>query len=297
MRFYEIELLGVPQFVFAWRVDAQKHRNFFDHKPDFLEISVMEAGRMVSERSDGTVSISQPGMLGLITSDMSATCYAYNGERVRHTTAAVRVKYNIRRHDTENGCDIAALKARMKGGNIALLPFREYLEDSYDSILNILKKIVALHTSTEPADRLAAVAQWYQLLSAVTEFALRKLDAEEAGALPSERNYVAKAVKYINRNYTERLKVEDIANHLGISEGYLHRIFKRVEGCSVLAYLNRKRVYAAIELMETKNLSLKEATYNVGIDDPAYMSRLFKKTVGLSVRDYFREKPVDGWQP
>ena len=49
--------------------------------------------------------------------------------------------------------------------------------------------------------------------------------------------------------------------------------------------------------METKNLSLKEAAYNVGIDDPAYMSRLFKKIIGLSVRDYFREKPVDGWQP
>lgn len=297
MRFYEIELLSVPQFVFAWRVDAQNHRNFFDHKPDFLEISVVEAGRTVAEHPDGTRSILYPGRLGLVTSDMSATCYAYNGERTRHTTAAVRVKYNIRCHDSEKNCDISALKARMKGGNVALLPIGEYLEDAYDSILSILKKIVALNASTEPADKLGAMAQWYQLLSAVTEFTLGKLDAEETGVLPSERNYAVKAVKYINQNYAERLKVEDIANHLGISVGYLHRVFKRVEGCGVLTYLNRKRVYAAVELMETRNLNLKEAAYNVGIDDPAYMSRLFKKIIGLSVRDYFREKPVDGWQP
>ena len=297
MRFYEIELLSVPQFVFAWRVDAKKHRNFFDHKPDFLEISIQEAGRTVSEHPDGTVSMFQPGMLGIVASDMAATCYAYNGERIRHTTAAVRVKYNLRRHDSEKDCDISALKARMKAGNVALLPSGEYLEDAYDSILSILKKIVALHASEEPADKLGAMAQWYHLLSAVTDFTLRKLHAEETGVLPSERNYVVKAVKYINQHYAERLKVEDIANHLGISEGYLHRVFKRVEGCGVLVYLNHKRVYAAIELMETKNLNLKEAAYNVGVDDPAYMSRLFKKTMGLSVRDYFREKPVDGWQP
>ena len=114
---------------------------------------------------------------------------------------------------------------------------------------------------------------------------------------PSEQAYAAKAVRYINLHYTRRLTVEDIAYHLGISEGYLHRIFKRVEDCSILTYLNRKRVYAAIDLMENRNLSLKEAAYNVGIEDPAYMSRLFKKTTGLSVREYFREKRVDGWQP
>ena len=298
MRFYEIELLSAPQFAFAWRVDtdARSYRNFFDRKPDFLEISIMEAGKTVAEHPDGTAIVHSPGILGVIASDMTATCYACGEGRIRHTTAAVRVKYNSRRHNSES-CDISGVKARVKEGNIALIPVGEAVGEAYDSILNVLKKIVALKASEEPADKLGAVAQWYQLLSLVTEFTLRKLDTEETGILPSERNYAVKAVKYINRNYTEKRKVGDIADHLGISEGYLHRVFKRVEGCSVLEYLNRKRVYSAIELMETKNLNLKEAAYNVGIDDPAYMSRLFKKIMGISVRDYFREKPVDGWQP
>lgn len=297
MLFYEIELLSVPHIIFAWRVDTQKHRNFFDHKPDFLEISIAEAGRTVAEHRDGTKSLSCPGMLGLITSDMSATCYAYNGERIRHTTAAVRVKYNIQKHNSADFDQLPALKQRMKAGNIVLLPLREYLGEDYDRILDILKKIVAYHGSAAPADQLAALGQWYQLLAAVTEFTLRKLDAADSQIVPSEQAYVAKAVRYINLNYTQKLTVEEIANHLGISEGYLHRIFKRVEGSSILAYLNRKRIYAAIDLMENSNLTLKEAAYNVGIDDPAYMSRLFKKITGLSVRDYFREKRVNGWQP
>jgi hypothetical protein len=41
-----------------------------------------------------------------------------------------------------------------------------------------------------------------------------------------------------------------------------------------------------IELIENKNLTLQEAAYNVGIEDPAYASRLFKKVTGLSVEDF-----------
>jgi len=59
----------------------------------------------------------------------------------------------------------------------------------------------------------------------------------------------------------------------------------------ITEYANRHRVGVAVSLMETRGLSLKEAAYNVGIEDPAYMSRLFKKVTGASYRDYAsREK-------
>ena len=51
----------------------------------------------------------------------------------------------------------------------------------------------------------------------------------------------------------------------------------------------------AIDLVDNRGLSLKDAAYNVGIEDPAYMSRLFKKVTGLSFREYFREKRVSSY--
>lgn len=294
MEFYEITLLSSPTIVFALSVDTVKHRNFFDHKPDFLEISLCEMGRTLAENLDGTSSILCPGMLGMITSDMAANTYAYNGERQKHTTVGVRLKYDIQKH-LSSRCDIPALRQRMTAGRTALLPIREYMEDSYDAILNLLKKIVALHAAKTPADALGAIGLWYQLLAAVTEFTLQKLDTVESVISPSERAYAAKAARYINRHYAEALTVGSIARELGISEGYLHRVFKAAAGCSVLEYLNRKRVTAAIDLVENQGLSLKDAAYNVGIEDPAYMSRLFKKVTGLSFREYFREKRVSSY--
>lgn len=288
MLFYEITLLSAPKIVFAWRVDTENHRNFYDHKPDFLEISLCEEGRVLAEHPDGSCRIHCPGMLGLVTSDMAARTSAYHGERQRHTTAAVRVKYDITKHDSRD-CDIGLLQVRVKKEGIALLPIGEYLEESFGEILNILNKIVVLNGAGEP---LQAVGQWYRLLAAITEFTLRKLTAAALDIPPAEVAYASKAEKYMDKNYMLQLSVEDIAEHLGISTGYLHRIFKNVKGCGVLEYVNRKRVEIAIGLVENRNLSLKEAARNVGIEDPSYMSRLFKKVTGISFRDYFREKRI-----
>lgn len=35
---------------------------------------------------------------------------------------------------------------------------------------------------------------------------------------------------------------------------------------------------------------MKEAAYRVGIDDPSYMSRLFKKVEGMSFRAYTEKR-------
>ena len=103
---------------------------------------------------------------------------------------------------------------------------------------------------------------------------------------PAERMYVARAEQYIADRYAIQLSVKEIAAHLGISDGYLHRVFRRVKGMSVLGFINRRRVSVALELIRAKRMTLAEAAYNVGIEDPAYMSRLFKKVTGMSYRDY-----------
>ena len=269
MRFYEIEIQSIPKIIFACSVDTRKHRNYYNHKPDFLEISLCEEGRILVKNLDGTEAIQCPGMLGMINSDMAAHTCAYNNERQKHTTVAMRVKYTLKLHNSEAECDIQALKERVKDRNIVLLPLREYVWEEYDRILGILKKIVLRNASDSPADKLDAIGLWFQLLSIVTEFTLRKLDSSQRQLPPSELMYASKADAYINVHYTEPVTIEDIAAQLGISAGYLHRIFRHVKNCSILDCLNRKRVIAAIELMENRNLSLKEAAYNVGIEDPA----------------------------
>ena len=286
MRFYEIEMLSVPQIEFACSVEYDKYGKHFYNSSDFLEICVCEAGRIVFGHSDGKEDISEPRMLSLIVSDMCCETSAYQNERQKHTTVGVKMQYRAVRYASAKECDLEALRLRMEMGRTVLLPYFEMLGDAFEEILHSIKKIAALYFSNSPCDKSRAIAQWYSLCAKLTEFVYARLSEENSVLPPSERMYVARAERYVLEHYTSRLSVGEIAAQLGISEGYLHRVFKRVKGIGILEYINRHRVSVALELMRIKGLTLAEAAANVGVEDPSYMSRLFKKVTGMSCRDY-----------
>ncbi len=291
MEFIEVEILGIPKIFFACSVDVENLHNYFEYKPDFIEISVMEEGRIAAYSLDGKLMrISEPHRISGIYKDMAARTYSYNGERQKHTTVGVKVKYNMKRYKSEEECNLNELKARMANSNIALIPYSYDPGDDFDTVLNAIKKIITFNSSSLYSDKMNAVSAWFSLLGLLTDMVLTNLNISQSDASPSELNYSLKATKYITQNFNKKLTVSEIAEFVGISEGYLHRIFKSTKNCGILEYINRVRVNHLISLVENKTLSLRDASISVGIDDPAYMSRLFKKTTGISFREYFREK-------
>ena len=211
MIFYEIELLSVPEIIFACSVHFEKYKNQFVNKKDFLEISLCEQGRILLKHFNGEEDIVCPGMLIPIASDISCDTYSYKNEEQRHTTVGACIKYNLKKYSCENECDVFQLKERMKNKRIILLPYCSYMGDKYDEIFNILKKIIALSFSETPSDYIKAIAQWYLLTGVLTDFVYNKLNNVQSKIPPSEFVYAAKAAKYISNNYTDKLTVKEIS--------------------------------------------------------------------------------------
>ncbi len=292
MIFYEIELLSVPEIIFSCKVDIKNFKNRFFNMTDFLEIGLIEEGAIVYAYENGKTEIIYPKMINSIFKDAAFSSYALNGERQKHTTVGVLVKYNFKRYESEKECNITELKKRMREKNIILIPNNIYAKEKYEEILKILDKINVLKFSETGSSRIKMLSLWYSLTGLLTDFILKKLENAASKLPPSETIYFNKATQYINQNLSKKLTVKEIADFLKISEGYLHKIFKDMKGMGVLEYANINRVLLAIELTENLNLSLKEAASNIGINDPAYMSRLFKKVTGLSFREYSRKNTI-----
>ena len=105
----------------------------------------------------------------------------------------------------------------------------------------------------------------------------------------SEGHYkadVAKTLEYMEENYMYRLTLASISANVNLSSSYLCRIFKSEVGTSITNYLNNLRVRKAATLIKENNLSMKEISALVGIDDQLYFSRLFKKCMGISPSEY-----------
>ena len=100
------------------------------------------------------------------------------------------------------------------------------------------------------------------------------------------KNDVAKTIAYIEENYMHHLTLASISANVNLSSSYLCRVFKSEVGTSITSYLNNLRIRKAATLIKEQDLSLKEISAMVGIDDQLYFSRLFKKCMGISPSEY-----------
>lgn len=99
--------------------------------------------------------------------------------------------------------------------------------------------------------------------------------------------YVAKALAYIAEHYgDEDISVGTVADSLGISQGHLSHSFKKETEYTVMAYIMRYRMNAAIKLLSGSRYKVYEVAEMVGYRDITYFSSTFKKIVGVPPSEY-----------
>ena len=92
--------------------------------------------------------------------------------------------------------------------------------------------------------------------------------------------------KYIEENYTDsKLNLAYAAQHFGFSSSYLSRKFKQDTGKNFVEYLTEVRMEEAKRLARTGSKMFVTAD-RVGIPDPNYFGRCFKKYTGVSYSDF-----------
>lgn len=94
-----------------------------------------------------------------------------------------------------------------------------------------------------------------------------------------------RAQNFLKENYAEDVSLEELSHQLGISQSYLSRSFKKEIGENLIDYLTRIRTDAAVDLLKS-GLRTADVAAAVGIPDPKYFSRVFKKVKGMSPSDY-----------
>ncbi len=92
--------------------------------------------------------------------------------------------------------------------------------------------------------------------------------------------------QYVNDHLTEKLVLSDIAQAVHMNKSYLSRIYKQKTGENLFDMINRMRIEKAKEYIRQGNRKLYEIGYEIGLDDTAYFSKLFKKYEGCSPREF-----------
>lgn len=117
-------------------------------------------------------------------------------------------------------------------------------------------------------------------------------EGTSGGGDPAD-SYVEKAIEEINRSYSGDLTIEDAADRLGISPGYLARVFRKKTGQTFFDFLTFTRMRQAMELLMDPSARIQAIAERVGYADQRNFSQRFRQVVGCTPTE-FRQGKVGG---
>ncbi|MDF2484758.1 MAG: AraC family transcriptional regulator, partial [Herbinix sp.] len=98
--------------------------------------------------------------------------------------------------------------------------------------------------------------------------------------------YISLALNYIEMNYSRKISIDMISQHVGLNRSYFTSIFKSAINKTLQEYLIEFRIRKACELLANPKLTIGNISRSVGYTDPLLFSKIFKRVKGITPSEY-----------
>jgi two-component system response regulator YesN len=144
------------------------------------------------------------------------------------------------------------------------------------------------------------IAVWEQLeqydtlqsLRVQTEIFLHAIAADFRKLSASPSQIVSEAEKILHRDYAESLTLQSVAMAVHVTPVWLSKLFKKEKRKTFLEYLTEIRIEKAKEMLGDIKYKVYQISFQVGYKDPVHFSKLFKKQVGCTPKEYRRQRGI-----
>jgi len=99
-------------------------------------------------------------------------------------------------------------------------------------------------------------------------------------------------IKWINKNYREKLSLNDLAVKFSLSSGYICNLFSKHYNTTFTRYITDLRMKEALRLMRETNKAYKEVSIDCGYSDYYYFCKVFKEYYSLSPTAYLKQNVI-----
>jgi transcriptional regulator GlxA family with amidase domain len=148
------------------------------------------------------------------------------------------------------------------------------------SFLNLLAYLIEKHAGRDVAIRIAKTFMIDIDRESQSPFIMFN------GQKTHEDEPIKKAQDFIERNYNDKITVDQLADMLALGRRNLERRFKKATANTVVEYIQRVKIEAAKKGFETSRKNINEVMYEVGYNDTKAFRTTFKKITGLSPVEY-----------
>jgi len=97
---------------------------------------------------------------------------------------------------------------------------------------------------------------------------------------------IKKASRYVHNHLSEPIRLQEVADFVGLSPNYFSSLFKKEMSLAFADYVNHTRIKESQYLLQTTNHSILDIAVSVGFNNQNYFTTIFKKTTGITPKQY-----------
>lgn len=192
--------------------------------------------------------------------------------------------YTTRCSPTKNFVHMTVNFELMDGGDLFTAPTRQKLSGSVH-FEQLFMRLVHHWTVRHPYYHERCTGILYEMLYLILK------EMKSSGNPYLEKLQPARV--YLDEHFREDFPLNLLPELCGLSETYFRRLFHRVFNETPAEYRRRLRISCAEDLLLSGQYTLSQIALQCGYPDPAYFSRMFRKTLGVTPSRYVAERFIE----
>lgn len=105
----------------------------------------------------------------------------------------------------------------------------------------------------------------------------------------SPARLIDESIRWLRAHWQEKVSLEQMATFMGYSQTRFCELFKAYTGLPPMEWLIRYRMENACAILKSEDCTISAAARRVGFPDPLFFSRIFRKRIGVTPREYQRK--------
>ncbi len=163
-------------------------------------------------------------------------------------------------------------------------------------IYNTLVSRAAIEGGVDPDHSLAMAATFTgkietidkvnQLVDLLEDITIQYTNSVLHVASINHVSVIKKASRYVHNHLSEPIRLQEVADYVGLSPNYFSSLFKKEMHLAFADYVNHTRIKESQFLLQTTNHSILDIAISVGFNNQNYFTTIFKKTTGITPKQY-----------
>lgn len=175
-------------------------------------------------------------------------------------------------------------------------------QQRYYALISILKIALSIYAQTMPGtdsrDIASELCSRFDIISdsrkaetfrsTAESLLMNALETRPGRTLSVQHcHVVSRAQEYIRSNFADpNFTLNDVAGYVGMSPAHFSTVFSQSVGSTFISWLTSLRIEKAKELLMRKEKKLSDIALEIGYNEPNYFSHVFRKTVGMTPKEY-----------